>query len=421
MWWPKEGAEENEENEENEGMPAARGGAGAPRRATPLLPLASMARVKANTSGFEGDKKLAKMTSAPSATVYCQNSHGLTWTADTETINPYTSTAYTANVKEVPMPPQCALVMSVQVGEIDDADLFQQRVFYAAWKESGNCPTFSNIVSTDKKKRKKAHDYVVELLTSKESNESKPVPPPIIHTERYIEHIILPYASWKAVREGTREYLYMRSGIYPCGVECSAVSIEKTSKMPDSLLNFIFDGSLYPTYKELLADNYFRNIRLCPTEQECIDDTSGVVRTSWSERTTMSPYDDDDQRYNSIRSYLSRRYACTQTALFTVFPGVHYALTCRVVPSKAHRTALPTMSGRRKYSATALEAASSAITAGGIETNAMTKAEKREANTRVAAESAAFEALMVAMGGKKRQSRTARPRSRPKYRTRRRR
>jgi hypothetical protein len=130
----------------------------------------------------------------------------------------------------------------------------------------------------------------------------------------------------------------MSSGIYECGNNCNK-EIIVTSLPPTittEIINEIYAGSLYPTAAELIADEGLTYIR------------------------NYDGYDNDSDRFGAIETYIFDNYMCNQSVLFTIFPGPHYALACRDVPTRYHRASYGGSS--RTLSEKAMEALTEATT-----------------------------------------------------------
>jgi len=267
---------------------------------------------------------------------------------DTKTINPLTGLAYEPLLKSQRVPLGCGLVTSTPVGETTNANSFYQEVFLKAWHNPDNCGSFANIVLPESNKEgKDAREFVKELLRSKETPTSpdEATTEINIHPHNYLDHIVFPYLSFKLADDDgkTTGYEYRSSGIFECGAECDTVIERPDSSMPDDLLRALFKNSLYPTADELLADATLRELRFKKYEA--------------TEKFTA-----DERRYYNIEAHIFDNYMCSQQALFIAFPGAHYALSCRVLPSTIHLKLQAAVSEGRDLSHLALELIASAKT-----------------------------------------------------------
>ena len=328
---------------------AAVGGAGVGGgSSSPPLPLASLAIVKSRTTGLRGDAKLRERRARSPGAAYCHNAHGLMMFPDTKTINPLTGFPYEPLLTSHQVPIQCGIVTSAPVGESTEADSFYQEVFLKAWQHLDNCGGFANIVLPQANKEGiAARKFVKELLLSKETPTAPPVATPniIIHPNNYLDHVVFPYLSFKLADDDgiTTGYEYRSSGIFECGAKCDTVIERRDSSMPDDLLRALFKNSLYPTADELLADATLRELRFKKYEA--------------TEKFTA-----DVRRYYNIEAHIFDNYMCSQQALFIAFPGAHYALSCRVLPSTIHLKLQAAVSEGRALSDLGLEVIASAKT-----------------------------------------------------------
>jgi hypothetical protein len=308
----------------NGGPPAAAvggAGVGGGGSSSPLT-LSSLAVVKSRTSGLRGDAKLSKRTPGTADVAYCHNAHGLMIFPDTKTINPLTSRPYEPLLKSRPVPRGCGLVTSALIGESTDANAFYQKQFLKEWSDPDNCGYFSNIVRSEIDTiGKKAREYVKLLLQTKETPTAPDVATPtiIIHPNNYLDHVVFPYLSFKIADDAgkTIGYEYRSSGVFECGVICDTVITRSDSTMPDSLLRAIFKNSLFPTADELIADVKLTELRY----------------KVYAGDPTLTA---DERIYHEIEQYIFDNYMCSQEALFIAFPGAHYALSCRVLPTRIH-------------------------------------------------------------------------------------
>lgn len=375
------------------------------------LPLSSLAVVKSRTSGLRGDAKLSKRTPGTADVAYCHNAHGLMIFPDTKTINPLTSRPYEPLLKSRQVPKGCGLVTSALIGEYTDADAFYQEVFLKAWADPDNCGYFSNIVRPEIDTiGKKAREYVKLLLQTKETPTAPDVATPkiIIHPNNYLDHVVFPYLSFKIADDAgkTIGYEYRSSGVFECGVICDTVIKRSDSTMPDSLLRAIFKNSLFPTADELIADVQLTELRY-------------KVYAGDAKLTA------DERRYHKIEEYIFDNYMCSQEALFIAFPGAHYALSCRVLPTRIHLKIQAAMDKGRALSDPALGLIASAKTqqVGAFAYgNVMSVEEEREALTAAAVAAASNKPRKNRRGRTNQRTRSNRTnrsnRSRSKSRTR---
>jgi hypothetical protein len=129
------------------GASAAAGGAGAP----PAIPLASLARVKADSSlTTEGDRMLAarEFPRKYLGQAYCHNTHGLTVTPDTGVVSPTTHEPV-GELMPIQVPPGSAYVSAVLVGKTMDSEASELEVFYNLWEDRRNAELFKNIGRAD--------------------------------------------------------------------------------------------------------------------------------------------------------------------------------------------------------------------------------------------------------------------------------
>jgi hypothetical protein len=330
---------------------------------------------------------------------------------DTKTINPSTGNPYEPLLKSRQVPRGCGVVTSALVGEYTNADSFYQEVFLKAWADHDNCGYFSNIVRPKIDKiGEKARKFVRVLLGSKE----KPTSPDEatteinVHPDHYLDHVVFPYLSFKITDgEGkTLGFQYRSSGIFQCGVSCDDVFDEPDSRMSDDLLSKIFKNSLFPTAAELILDDKFAALR----SKDYVGD----------EKFTA-----DDRRYLEIEKYIFDNYMCSQEALFIAFPGAHYALSCRELPTTIHLKLQAAVYEGRPLSDLSLEVIASAKTqqVGAFAYgNVMSVEEEREALTAAAVAAVAAAAAASNKPRKNRRDRTNQRtrtnRSRSKSRTR---
>jgi hypothetical protein len=350
------------------------GGSSSPPPPPPLpVPLSSLAKVKSRTSGLRGDAKLSKRTPGTADVAYCHNAHGLMIFPDTKTINPLTGRPYEPLLKSRQVPRGCGLVTTALVGEYTNADSFYQEVFLKAWADNDNCGYFTNIVRPKIDKiGEKARAFVMELLGSKETPTApdEATPTIIIHPNNYLDHVVFPYLTFQITDDAgkTIGYEYRSSGIFECGVICDTIIKRSNSTMPDSLLRAIFKNSLFPTADELIADVNLTELRY--------KDYAGDAKLTADER-----------RYHKIEEYIFDNYMCSQEALFIAFPGAHYALSCRVLPTRIHLKLQAAMDKGRALSDPALGLIASAKTQQVGEFaygNVMSVEEEREALTAAA-------------------------------------
>jgi hypothetical protein len=353
---------------------AAVGGAGVGGGgSSPPRPLSSLAVVKSRTSGLRGDAKLSKRKPRMADMAYCHNSHGLMMFPDTKTINPSTGNPYEPLLKSRQVPKGCSVVTSALVGDYTNADSFYQQVFLKAWADPDNCGHFSNIVRPKIDKiGEKARKFVRVLLGSKE----KPTSPDEatteinVHPDHYLDHVVFPYLSFKIADDAgkTIGYEYRSSGIFECGVICDTIIKRSDSTMPDSLLRAIFKNSLFPAADELIADVKLTELRY--------KDYAGDAKLTA-----------DEKRYLEIEKYIFDNYMCSQEALFIAFPGAHYALSCRELPTTIHLKLQAAVYEGRPLSDLSLEVIASAKTqqVGAFAYgNVMSVEEEREALTAAA-------------------------------------
>jgi hypothetical protein len=313
---------------------------------------------------------------------------------DTKTINPSTGNPYEPLLKRRQVPKGCGVVTSALVGDYTNADSFYQQVFLKAWADADNCGYFSNIVRPKIDKiGEKARKFVRVLLGSKE----KPTSPEEatteinVHPDHYLDHVVFPYLSFKITDgEGkTLGFQYRSSGIFQCGVSCDDVFDEPDSRMSDDLLSKIFKNSLFPTAAELIRDDKFAALR----SKDYVGD----------EKFTA-----DDRRYLEIEKYIFDNYMCSQEALFIAFPGAHYALSCRELPTTIHLKLQAAAYEGRPLSELSLEVLASAKTqqVGAFAYgNVMSVEEEREALTAAAVAAVAAVAAATAASNKPRKNR----------------
>jgi len=322
---------------------AAAGAASAAGR-SPAIPLASLARVKAESSlATEGDRLLAGREFPPTAVgqAYCHNAHGLTVTPDEGVVSMYTHEPV-SGLKPIQVPVRSAYVSAVLVGTTMGSETEELHVFYKLWGDSSNSELFKNIGRADAD-GEHARAFVEGALAP-----FAPVdgysPKITIHPGTYPPSLIYPFCAWRDEPGpgGEETFAYARSGIVVCGTKGCDQIIELHScgvqDMNDGFIKWMFEGSLFPTVAELLGDAMLRKIR----EDRSLEDV---------------------ERYYAVHDYINGKWRCSQEQLFIKLPGAHYSLICRTLVNESYRANMAAPHGSRRLPGRAVEALSSATTA----------------------------------------------------------
>ena len=334
-----------------------------PSRSMRMVPLTSpAAHVKAVSTGRKGDEKLlALLPTLRAPAVYCINGHGGTITSDPLTVSPYSGSPRSGLPEPATVPPECAYITSAPLGHVAFFGTEAKKEFFKRWANRANTNKFRNAGNPNP-----LYDALRgEIRTFLELPHSdKSVPTSVVFRfagEEYSSSEIYPFLAWND-EDGIR---CASSGLKPCpggyvksvvnrnGVPREEIEFHDSIELPslgepysDELLSDIFNGSVFPTVDELLADVELRRRRL---EEYTLEDGRPAPDSPAAGR----------RRYNAVEGYINEHWRCTQQLLFAVFPGVHYHLICR---NESDPLFAKTLRPPRRLSQSGMEGVTAALT-----------------------------------------------------------